>query len=524
VKSLRGRGFNLGKRASAGIHAYLVRHLSSEKSPSLFHASAISLAGVSIAAGLSWLMIACGFPSRDILSLLFVLPVLVSAILYGLPVALVTVVLSLLAYNMVVLPPVWDFTPLQPQNMAKGLVLGIVAVIASGLSTQIRALASAALRREAVLSGVYALSQELLGISNLMEMRRSTERKLASLLGTRAAILLLSEITSLDEGAELSVIEDRPTAGRSPRFSGDQILNIPLRSRNMPIGVMQVGVDASSRYSWKLIATLAAQTASALDKAMLAEQAERQKREGEREAFLAALLSSVSHDFKTPLVTVVGVLSGLKDAPIVRHDPRWKQVVASGLAEALKLDRFIGNLVEISRLESGLESLRREPVSLRDLLASSFKTLHPLIVAQHFAIDDESDFPLLNVNPALMELVFLNVLENAIKYGPEDGTINIIARSDPAGLTIDVDDDGPGIPPPEREAVFRKFYRSDQGDRKTAGTGLGLYICRSIITVHGGTIDVIDPHDGKGACIRIKLPDAAVVRVSIEGEAEEKLQ
>ena len=220
-------------------------------------------------------------------------------------------------------------------------------------------------------------------------------------------------------------------------------------------------------------------------------------------------------------MTVVGALSGLKDAPIVRDDPHWGQVVAAGLSEALKLDRFIGNLVEISRLESGLESIKREPVSLRDILGSSFKTLHPLIVRQRFAIEDEAGFPLLNVNQPLMELVFLNLLENAIKYGPADGTIKIIAKRDPEGVTIDIDDDGSGIPPEEREAVFAKFYRSGHGDRKAAGTGLGLYICRSIVTVHGGTIAAVDPADGVGACVRITLPNSGILPVMIEREPEE---
>ncbi len=257
-------------------------------------------------------------------------------------------------------------------------------------------------------------------------------------------------------------------------------------------------------------------------KRMKAEKEQDKKnREAEREKFLSALLSSVSHDFKTPLVTVIGALSSLKSMEHIQHHFESREVVSGALEEAQKLNRFINNLMEISRLESGLEAIRKEPVVLRDILASALKSLHPLIGKQRFAIQMENDFPLLNVNPALMELVFLNLLENAIKYGPAEGEVKIIASFNASGATIDVDDDGAGIPESEREAIFVKFYRSKHGDRKIAGTGLGLYICRSIVEAHGGNITAIDPHDGQGACVRITLPYDSLIPIDIEEETEE---
>jgi two-component sensor histidine kinase len=226
---------------------------------------------------------------------------------------------------------------------------------------------------------------------------------------------------------------------------------------------------------------LVAQAASALEKARLAEANAKKQRDAEREKFLSALLSSVSHDFKTPLVTVIGALSSLKDMKQVQENFESREVVAGGLEEAQKLNRFINNLVEISRLESRLEAIRKEPVVLRDILASSLKSLHPLIGRQRFSIQTSEHFLILHVNSALMELVFLNLLENAVKYGPADGEVKIIASVDANGATIDIDDDGEGIPEAEREAIFVKFYRSKHGDRKIAGTGLGLYICRGIV-------------------------------------------
>lgn len=248
---------------------------------------------------------------------------------------------------------------------------------------------------------------------------------------------------------------------------------------------------------------------------------ERKFHEAERERFLSALLSSVSHDFKTPLVTVIGALSSLKDMEHIQQHFESREVVAGALEEAQKLNRFINNVMEISRLESGLEDIRKEIVSLRDLLASALKLLHPLIANQRFSIQTAPGFPLLIVNPALMELVFLNLLENAVKYGPLDGEVKVIASFDVNGATIDIDDDGEGIPESEREAIFVKFYRSKHGDHKIAGTGLGLYICRGIVEAHDGSITAIDPHDGQGACVRISLPQSALISIDIEQETEE---
>ena len=165
--------------------------------------------------------------------------------------------------------------------------------------------------------------------------------------------------------------------------------------------------------------------------------------------------------------------------------------------EAQKLNRFINNLVEISRLESGLEAIRKEPVVLRDILASSLKSLHPLISKQRFAIQMQKDFPLLKVNPALMELVFLNLLENAIKYGRQNGNITAsVYKTDGEHVLIEISDDGIGILEEHLPRIFERFYRTDTArSRKIGGSGLGLAICKHIIEAHGQSIHVRSKED-----------------------------
>lgn len=481
----------------------------------------LTLAIVIITSLVAWLLVSAGFPSPEALSVLFVIPVLAAAIFHGLRSSLIAVLLSVLAYNFVLLSPVWHIGLLEPENFAKMITLGFVALVASTLSSRIRKMAAEATQRERVLSGVYALSQDMLGIANVADMRRAAEAKLTDLLGGEAIIILKAEKERFNQPKKFCIENNTPAGSGTKHFTDEPCLYLPLSIKESAVGLLELGSDVSKQFSSKILATLTAQTASALEKARLAEEHEKKLRDAEREKFLSTLLSSVSHDFKTPLVTVIGAFSSLKEMALVQDHFDAREMVAGGLEEAQKLNRFINNLVEISRLESGLEAIRKEPVVLRDVLASSLKSLHPLIGKQRFAIQTQQDFPILKVNSALMELVFLNLLENAIKYGPADGEVKVIASFDANGATIDIDDDGEGIPESEREAIFVKFYRSKHGDRKIAGTGLGLYICRGIVEAHAGSISAIDPHDGKGACVRIHLPPSALIPIDIEQETEE---
>ncbi len=478
----------------------------------------MTLGTVAMTSVMAWLLVYAGFPSPQALSVLFVIPVLAAGVLYGLIASLVAVALSVFAYNFVLLPPVWHIGVFEAENIAKSLVLVFVAIVTSALSSKIRVLAREAMQREHILSGVYALSQDMLGIANISDMRQAAETKLSSLLECKVDIMLKAENENMDHAAIFCLEHNTPAGGKTRHFSDYPNMYLPLSGKDSVVGVLCLPAEAKERFSSKVLATLAAQAASALEKARYAESHEKKLRDAEREKFLSALLSSVSHDFKTPLVTVIGALSSLKEMKQVQDNFNCREIVAGGLEEAQKLSRFINNVVEISRLESGLEAIRKEPVLLRDILASALKSLHPMIGKQQFSIQAEANFPLLNVNSALMELVFLNLLENAIKYGPAEGEVNIIASFDEHYAVIDIDDDGEGIPVSEREAIFVKFYRSKHGDRKIAGTGLGLYICRSIIEAHGGTISAIDPHDGKGACVRVILPSSALIAIHIERE------
>ncbi len=509
-KILRGIALGIPQKARLSVSLQLAR-------------AAIAVLGIS---ALAWAISALGFPSPESLSILYVLPVLYSAIFLGTGMALGTAMISVLAYNYTLLQPIGHIGLFEAENIAKLAILSLVALISSALIYKIRTMTMEAAGREQILSGVYALSQDVLGIANVTDMRIAAETKLREMLSADCSIVLDGEQQSNDEPLRVCLEKNTPVGRDTAYFADRQDLYLPLDGSSGAIGVLRILgnrdiPDHASQFSPKMLATLAAQTASALEKAMLAETYDRNLREVEKEKFRSALLSSVTHDFRTPLVTVIGALSSLQSMPTITQDANCRDLVTGGLEEAKKLNRFIGNLVEICRLEAGFEEIRKEPTLLRDILAGALKTLFPLIGQQRFTVSVEPDFPLLRVNPALLELVFQNLLENAIKYGPRTGEIKVIARWDGEFAMIDIDDDGEGIPETDRDAVFAKFYRGRQGDGRIAGTGLGLYICREIIKVHGGTIAAIDPHDGQGACVRIVLPASVVVPITVEKEIEE---
>ena len=362
--------------------------------------------------------------------------------------------------------------------------------------------------REAILSGLYALSHGLLGLTSVQEVRAAASIRLNELTRANCSILLRREISAEDEAARSCLALRMPVGAGTANLPHASDLVMPLIARDLAFGVLRFsGVDGSQfpshRFSSKVLATLTAQTAIALDKACLAEAHAAELQKADRERFMSALLSSVSHDFKTPLVTIIGAFSALtlKDAA-----PKDAELISSGLEEAQRLNRYVNNLVEISRFEAGLSEGVGPPLLLHDAISSALRALRPIIDKQSFRVDIGPGFPLLNVSPALLELVLINLIENALKYGPDDGVVSVVAEAGEQRVTIDVDDDGAGIPHDLRGTVFQKFYRAEVGDRKVSGTGLGLYICKEIVESWGGTVCAIDPPDGTGACMRITLP------------------
>jgi two-component system sensor histidine kinase KdpD len=229
----------------------------------------------------------------------------------------------------------------------------------------------------------------------------------------------------------------------------------------------------------------------------------------ETERLRAALLSSVSHDLRTPLVAIIGAASGMLEADMQLTPAQRRELTETIREEGERLNRYIQNLLDMTRLGYGALELSRRPTDLGDLVGAARRQLGNALRNHALEFDLPADLPPLDVDPVLVEQVLINVLDNAAKYAPEGTRITVSARGEGAGIRIAVADEGPGIPARDRARVFDMFYRVAEADGQRAGTGLGLAICKGIVDAHGGEIRAIPAKpDGTGTRIELILPIA----------------
>lgn len=240
--------------------------------------------------------------------------------------------------------------------------------------------------------------------------------------------------------------------------------------------------------------------------------------EKERELLRSSLLSSVSHDFRTPLTAMIGATSTLLEMGNLLSAPQQRELLESVLEEAKRLDHYTQNLLDMTRLGQGNLQLERTWVSIEEIINVVMKRIRPLAQAVRLEIRLQPPLPPLQVHPALIEQALFNVLHNAVKFSPRGGLVVLAAQLEAhAGgsmLVVTIEDAGPGIPPAEREQVFRMFHAADQGDRRVAGSGLGLAICKGMIAAHGGTVTIGSAANGRGCSVRIGLPVTSAEEVA----------
>jgi two-component system sensor histidine kinase KdpD len=255
------------------------------------------------------------------------------------------------------------------------------------------------------------------------------------------------------------------------------------------------------------VQNLCDQATVALDRTQLVTELEKERIISETEQLRSALLSSVSHDLRTPLASIIGSTSSLLELrDSLSADDRW-ELLAMIDEEARRLDRHVQNLLDMTRLGHGRLTLKRDWVDLHDIVASATGRLADRLGKERLDIRIPADFPLLWLHGALIEQAFFNLLDNAIRFSPDLGRIAIHAQLENAYAVIRICDEGPGVPAAEREKIFDMFYTATQGDRsQRQGTGLGLAICRGMVAAHGGSVSAEDGLNGQGTCMRIVLP------------------
>jgi two-component system sensor histidine kinase KdpD len=459
------------------------------------------------------------------IALVFLTAVLIVAARYGLWPSLFACIVSMLAYNFFFLPPLYTFTIADPENVLALVAFLVAALIASNLAAATRSQVVAARARAHTTEELLAFSRKVAGVATLDDLLWAAAYQIASMLKLRVVILMPEaldlvvkagyppedEIDGADiAAAKWSWAHNHPAGRGSDTLPGAKRLFLPLRTSRGAIGV--IGLDREtpglllSPDGRRLLDALMDLAALGVERIHLQGDLSVVRLQAESERLRSALLTSVSHDLGTPLASIIGAASSLKSVGD-RYDPAQREgLVSTILDEAERLNRFVGNLLDMTKLEAGAIAPKREMIDLGEIVGTALQRATRVLARHRVKIDMAQDLPMLRLDFVLFEQVLFNLLDNAAKYAPLDSLIEIRARRHNNDVQLDVLDEGEGIPPDQLERIFDKFHRAQEGDRRRPGTGLGLAICRGFVAAMGGTIRARNRSDRRGADFVIEFP------------------
>jgi two-component system sensor histidine kinase KdpD len=484
---------------------------------------AVSLLAVAAALGVGHL-IQPWFGIENV-DLVFLTAIVALAVRFGLWPSLLASVAASLGYNFFFMEPLYTFTIADPTNVAAFVFFIVMAVLVSNVAARVRTQAMAAVGRARTTESLYAFSRKLAGVGTLDDVLWATAYQTALMLKVRVVLLLPEDGTIavkagyppediLDE-ADIAAAkwawENNRAAGRgADTLPGAKRLFLPMRTGRGAIGV--VGLDSDkpgpllTPDERRLLDALIDQGALAIERVRLVEDMDKVKRTLETDRLRAALLTSISHDLKTPLAAILGAAGTLRDLSGKLSDGEKAELLATIVDESERLNRFIANLLDMTRLESGAVVPKTSLMDVREIVGSALRRAGKILSLHRVDLALAGDLPMLALDAVLFEQVLFNLLDNASKYAPAGSTIRVRAWRDGGAVSLQIEDEGQGIPPDELERIFDKFYRVEKGDQVRAGTGLGLAISRGFVEAMNGTITAANRTDRSGAVFTIRLP------------------
>jgi two-component system sensor histidine kinase KdpD len=501
-----------------------------------FHDYLLSTFAVSLAAiAAKW--IGAAIPSAT-LSIIFLAAVVYSASAYGLAAALFTCVLSIVTFEFFFVEPRYTFTDASVSigTALQLLMFMVVALITSNLASRLRSQARRAERQAIEARALFQLTRDIAVSENTTDIFAAIVRQSEYLFECDAVLLApfrLSEaLSARTRGATLqiaypadakltqdeiefarSVFVVGMPSERNPESVPEEGLYFPLLTTDGPVAVLVLRNAATERSETeafrRLVESLCRIGAIAVERTLRKQELENIRVVAQTEKLRSALLSSISHDFGTPLASIIGSATSLLSYGETYPVDVTKELLTTIMEEAERLNRFVKNVLQMNKLESGVLVPRMQWAEVGDLISTSLDATYRRLQNHEVYVDVAEKLPLINADFILMENVLVNLLDNATKYAPLDSDIQITARRLDNDMVIDVTDQGRGIPADELGAVFDKFYRAKQRDHTVAGTGLGLAICKGIVEAHGGTIEALSEGLGRGTTMRIRLPITA---------------
>ena len=465
-----------------------------------------------------------GLNSTD---LVYLVPVMAAALLYGLRPGLLAGFVAALAYNFFFLPPVYTFTIADPQNAVTVVVLLGVAVITSQLAARVRAqgaLAATSARQNAALAGfaralAAAPDESTLGQALAGESAMLFDARAVYLTRRDGALTIAAAVPPEDTldavaraAADWAFDRGQPAGRGSDTLPAADWLFVPVITGGVTRAVFGLGRDDSRdpvRADQRgLLSALIDQAGLALARIHAEFEMAGIARLEERDRLRSALLASVGHDLRSPLTTVVATAADLA-ARYGASDPAF----AALTGEAARLQRFVTNLLDMARVEAGALQLDVQPIDLTDAVASAVHDVRPALIGHAIALDVPPDLPLIRADARLLHHCLINLLDNAGKFGAPGTPIAVAAVRTPDALTLRVIDEGPGLPPGFETSAFDRFARIEGSDRAREGTGLGLAIVKGFAEAMGFTVHAANRADRGGAAFALTIPAALLVRV-----------
>jgi two-component system sensor histidine kinase KdpD len=462
------------------------------------------------------------------LSIIFVLPVLISALRFGLWPSVVASLLSFVVYRYFFTEPRFALAITTTEDFFTLTFFFVVAMLTGRVAARSREQAEASRQAARRTAKLYDFSRRIAAAASRDDVLWAVVHHVAATLQCRSLVLLPGPDGGLDIAAgyppedhltdaaiaasDWAWRHGKPAGWKSDTLPSSEWLFMPLRTATGPVGLLGVAFDEAENMlipeQRRLLDAVSDQAAVAIERTNLASSIEDARVMTETEQLRSALLSSISHDLRTPLVSIIGSATSLVTFGDTLSVENRGELLETVLEEAERLNRFVQNLLDMTRLGYGALKPKQDWVDLHDVVGSAIERLKQALAPYQVSTDVKPDMHLLYVDPILIEQVMVNVLDNAAKYSSPGGTIHIRAFEREGVAVIQVIDKGPGIPERERELIFDMFYRVKAGDNRIAGTGLGLAICRGLMQAQGGTIQALPGDYGEGTCIELTLPIA----------------
>jgi two-component system sensor histidine kinase KdpD len=425
--------------------------------------------------------------------MVYLLGVVIVAMRFGYAPSLFTAAASVAAFDFFFVVPYFSFAVADRRYIVTFAIMFFVAFVISNRTEHIRRIAAASGDREVRTAALYAMSRELSVARSGDEIARVACRHLQAVFRSEVRVLVPDERGVLPDG------------GAGGRPDGARV--VVLQASTGAVGLLVATATDPAYFAiparGELLDTFASQVALALERAQLGDRAQRAQLEVRNEQLRNALLSSVSHDLRTPLAVIKGAVTALLEGSQDQAVQRGSQYLTAISDEASRMNNLVRNLLNMTSLEAGALRVRsKEWQPLEDVIGVALNRLDEQLGDRPVRVQIPPEASLVPFDGILLEQVFVNLVENAIKYTPPSSPISIVARRVAGAVEISVSDAGPGVPAGQEDAVFEKFHRVA---RTGPGMGIGLTICRGIVVAHGGTIGYARA-EGGGASFRFTLP------------------